>query len=536
MATGSSSFISEGINMNKSKKDNTNILQWIIPSIILVLFLVVTLFNYSAEIESQIRERVDEKQELRTSNMGEYYEKSIEALMSVASVTAGNISKEKDIFSDDVQVMLSEAVRNTIATDAIVIKMDGSSINSKGRESVLGEKLDLTELLDGKTHVSDLFQYTSDQTFHALIAAPVKTENAMMGVVAIIMPFDHLGDITSSAAYSVKNTYGILRGDGIVVERSGNLRTILEVGKNGLTDLESAEIVDGTYKKMLQNTEANKGGKIIFNSQGKLMDAGAYYLYYEPIGEYGWYTATVVPYVQIEKVIRDERKTTTDLITKMIVAMLIFVAILVAINVITRARYIKESKELQDKAETDLLTDLLNKIATEKRIREYLENEGKDKRSIMFVLDIDNFKKINDTMGHAFGDEVLSTLGRRIKSEFRINDIVGRTGGDEFVVLLKDLKDEDTMKKEADRVATFFKNFQVGEYVKYYATASIGAAIYPENAKDFDTLYKAADNALYKAKHRGKNQLAFYDESMMTEADNEATSDESTEKTIEQNV
>ena len=210
--------------------------------------------------------------------------------------------------------------------------------------------------------------------------------------------------------------------------------------------------------------------------------------------------------------------------------MIIFVAILVAINVITRAKYIKESKELQDKAETDLLTDLLNKIATEKKIKEYLENEGKEKRSIMFVLDIDNFKKINDTMGHAFGDEVLSTLGRRIKSEFRINDIVGRTGGDEFVVFLKDLKDEDTMKREAERVATFFKNFKVGEYVKYSATASIGAAIFPNDAKDFEALYKAADQALYKAKRRGKNQLAFYEDHDMPDSINEP------EEKIEQNV
>ena len=132
--------------------------------------------------------------------------------------------------------------------------------------------------------------------------------------------------------------------------------------------------------------------------------------------------------------------------------------------------------------------------------------------AMMFVLDIDNFKKINDTMGHAFGDEVLSDLGKRISANFRVSDIIGRTGGDEFIIFLKALKDDSNTLREAQKLVNFFKNFQVGEYVKYSATASIGAAVFPADGADFDTLYKAADQALYKAKKRGKNQLAFYDD------------------------
>ncbi len=515
--------------MTKQKKDNSNILQWIIPSIMLVLFLVVTLFNYSADMEKQIRERVDEKQEVQTKEMGGYYEETMNAMLSLASVSAGNFSKMEDVFSPEARELLKTIVRNTSVQDAVIIKMDGSALNSVGRDPQISKKLNIEEYLDGKTHVSELFQYTNSLRYQTMVTAPIKTENEMIGIVAIIVPLDSLGDITSGASYSIKNTYGVIGSDGVLIERAGNPRDFIHVGANVLSGLESTEITDGTYKKLIQNMEANKGGKLVFNYTNEKAEAESYYLFYEPIGDYGWYTVTLITTSQIERVVKDEQRMTTNLVTKMLVAILIFVAILVAINVITRARYVKESKELQDKAETDLLTDLLNKIATEKKIREYLEGEGKDKRAIMFVLDIDNFKKINDTMGHAFGDEVLSTLGRRIKSEFRINDIVGRTGGDEFVVFLKDMKDEDTMKREAERVATFFKNFKVGEYVKYSATASIGASIYPTNARDFETLYKAADQALYKAKRRGKNQLAFYE-------DNDLPRENDNDQFIEQNV
>ena len=78
------------------------------------------------------------------------------------------------------------------------------------------------------------------------------------------------------------------------------------------------------------------------------------------------------------------------------------------------------------------------------------------------------------------------------------------------MVFLKNIKDQETVDREAARVASFFKNFKAGEYVKYSATASIGVAIYPKDGDNFESLYKAADQAVYQAKRHGKNQLAFY--------------------------
>ena len=109
-------------------------------------------------------------------------------------------------------------------------------------------------------------------------------------------------------------------------------------------------------------------------------------------------------------------------------------------------------------------------------------------------------------------EQVLRKLGRYLGSNFRVTDVVGRTGGDEFTIFLKNLKDDPATIRESQKLINFFRSFQVGEYVKYSATASIGAAVFPEDGKDFESMYKAADQALYKAKKRGKNQLAFYDD------------------------
>ncbi len=184
--------------------------------------------------------------------------------------------------------------------------------------------------------------------------------------------------------------------------------------------------------------------------------------------------------------------------------------VIIVFNARNRMHSMEESRELENKADTDLLTGLNNKIATERKITEYMKN-SRDSQAMMVVLDVDNFKKINDTMGHTFGDEVLRSLGHQLRVLFRSSDILGRLGGDEFIILLKDIKEDAQLEKEGKKLEDFFHQFEVGEYVKYSVTASLGAAVFPRDADTFEGMYKAADAALYMAKRRGKNQLAFYE-------------------------
>lgn len=216
-------------------------------------------------------------------------------------------------------------------------------------------------------------------------------------------------------------------------------------------------------------------------------------------------------YVQAEQ--DQEWASARIMVTDLGLAVLVFLCLLLTLIIINKIRYNEQNKNFADKADTDLLTGLYNKIATERKIQEFL-NENPDSQSLLFLFDIDNFKKINDTMGHAFGDEVLRSLGHQLRNEFRVTDIIGRSGGDEFIIFLKDIKNDEQLEREGLRISNFFHQFNAGEYVKYSATASIGATVFPRDAADFQTLYKNADSALYEAKKRGKKQLVFYNEEL----------------------
>ena len=232
-------------------------------------------------------------------------------------------------------------------------------------------------------------------------------------------------------------------------------------------------------------------------------------LFYAPLGIGKLHLLAGVDETYLKGLEKEEWSISRALIWQTVLGLVVFLTVIITKNILHALKDDEKSRQLENKADTDLLTDLYNKMATERKIKEYLATHP-DEMGMMFVLDIDNFKKINDTMGHAFGDEVLRSIGTRIRAEFRATDIVGRTGGDEFTIFLCNMKEEAVIKAEAKRVEQFFKDFRAGEYVKYATTASIGVAVYPKDGKDFTALYKVADHALYVAKKQGKNQLAFY--------------------------
>lgn len=171
-----------------------------------------------------------------------------------------------------------------------------------------------------------------------------------------------------------------------------------------------------------------------------------------------------------------------------------------------------EKQELIKQATTDDLTGLFDKGATQNAVTECLKNES-DKEHALFIIDIDNFKKINDTYGHTYGDAVLGEVGEMMKKLFRASDITGRTGGDEFMVLLRNASTNELICRKAMELRDMFRSCTGDhEHSRGLVSGSIGIAVYPRDATDFADLYRKADAALYKAKQSGKNCYAFYDE------------------------
>ncbi len=170
---------------------------------------------------------------------------------------------------------------------------------------------------------------------------------------------------------------------------------------------------------------------------------------------------------------------------------------------------IDRQKRFEVLSKTDLLTNCLNKITTETVIQDNLVSAASSSHAL-FLIDVDDFKSVNDELGHYYGDIVLSDIAKNLHANFRGADIIGRIGGDEFLVFVKDISDERVIKSKAKSIANAFKNSYSGENKDYKISGSIGVALYPTHADTYEELYKCADKALYSSKMAGKDRYTIY--------------------------
>lgn len=170
----------------------------------------------------------------------------------------------------------------------------------------------------------------------------------------------------------------------------------------------------------------------------------------------------------------------------------------------------RQELKLQFQSQMDPLTGLYNKKMTEELINHFLGEQVLKKSTHAFlILDVDDFKNVNDRYGHLHGDHVLSKMAAVIRGSFRERDIIGRIGGDEFVIFMKNIVDVQAAVNSAEKVCRIFREHFPGDEK---ISCSIGMAFYPMDGGNYEELYRKSDIALYKAKREGKNQSRVYEE------------------------
>ena len=171
----------------------------------------------------------------------------------------------------------------------------------------------------------------------------------------------------------------------------------------------------------------------------------------------------------------------------------------------------RTAKTLQEQAQKDALTKLLNQNTARRQAEEYLSSSH-DEECAFLVIDLDRFKYINDTYGHLFGDTVLSQTAAEIKKLFRTQDIIARIGGDEFLVIMKGMSNRELISNRCDRLLSALHALFPEQLQDNPLSASIGISLGPQHGSTYQELFQCADQALYLAKDTGKNMCRFHDD------------------------
>lgn len=490
-------------------QNRSSVLQWLIPTGVMMVVVVAMLVSFYSKSNKDAENSVLKTLISSAETYGERFRNQLDGVNKAGEPIRRLLESEGTDNSARVTELLGIAKEAAEVETVLYSDSNGAAIDQTGNSLDVGDTAWFQEVLAGE----ESYIYAGEVQSMAVVK-PVSSE-AGQSYLILFYPMNKFADMLMNSGYDSTSFLIVADVEGNVLGASGSSTNACLQGGNIFSALE-------TENKDNVRTLRNRIGN---GSRGNLtMQTGkqSQVLTFVPVGINRWDMVLGVNESYVERQAGYLRRNVKNMVISLLIVIGVFFCIVMVINIVGKIRSNEKKKELEDKADTDLLTGLSNKLATERKIKEYM-GKNPDKQSMMFLFDIDNFKKINDTMGHAFGDEVLRSLGIQIGAIFRASDIVGRVGGDEFMVFLKDISNDEDIMKEAGKVEAFFKSFQAGEYVKYKATASIGVAIFPQEGEDFETLYKAADQGLYKAKKRGKNQLAFYrDRTPVPQAEAEA--------------
>ncbi len=170
---------------------------------------------------------------------------------------------------------------------------------------------------------------------------------------------------------------------------------------------------------------------------------------------------------------------------------------------------VRETCRLREQATRDVLTGLLNRVETERCIKQRLM-EGDEVAGALLYIDIDDFKEINDSRGHGYGDDVLRKIGQAVHANIRETDIAGRIGGDEFVVYLDRVRSDEGIIGNVERLISVMRQGFSIRSERMPVSVSVGVARFPQDGSRYETLLEKADQAMYSAKYSGKGSYVFY--------------------------
>jgi len=187
-------------------------------------------------------------------------------------------------------------------------------------------------------------------------------------------------------------------------------------------------------------------------------------------------------------------------------------------NLLLNKKVRDRTSQLQHQAQFDALTDLPNRVLAFDRLSQLiLKSRRSDKLTALLFLDLDDFKKINDTMGHDAGDYLLIEAANRLRNTLRNDDTVARLGGDEFIIICGDLEQAKDAGPLAENLIDKFREAFIHDGRELRVTASIGVAIYPNDGETPTQLLQNADIAMYHSKQQGRNTYSYFNESMNEE-------------------
>ena len=455
-------------------------------------------------VQNSIERNSQKVIETNVSRQSEHISSILDIHYGYLNGIAKEMGKSEELMSDDNMEMLVSLAEETALERTALIEPDGTAHYDNGAEKNVSSRRYFKEGMAGKETLSDPLESSVDKETRVILGVPIWKNGKVIGVLGGSYNVTSLSRMLFNDFFGGVGYTLITTGDGEIIAYDGDPSyNKITYGDNFFDFYENQTILGSTSLDNVKKDFATGADGLMKMRNGNDYNSGRY-LAYTNVGLNDWMICYVIPVSEAQKsynFIREYESIFT-------VGFIIMVSMLFFFVV---GKIKSRNKQLIQAAETDALTSAYNKRSTEERINDVLQEHPQEPGTFV-IMDVDHFKEVNDRFGHITGDKVLQEFGEVLHEHFREEDIVGRIGGDEFVVFMRKTENREAAVSRIENLTQKMENLHFPEMSGECVTISVGISFAPEHGTGYLDLYKNADTALYKTKQNGRDGYNVYKE------------------------
>lgn len=460
-----------------------------LPNILLALLLLMALAGAFAGYHVFLEKNVSGEllqQAYRTNERNrQVFQNFVENLYEKLAVTARLCDAPDGSGEEDWWIIVSSQQQEGVRLG--VADLDGNLYYGRHQSRSISHRLYFSQVVAGKKNVSEVFYDEEIGQDVVVFTVPIRRSGNLVGALCNECTVEFLGDQLNSNCDASTGLSLVFAGDGTIVAGHPS---------------EHRDVFGLLWNEVLESSQATNAFRVQLETQDEgyfeykpnyFSRAKAHFLYYQPLGIHDWTIVTSLADGAYESTLQKISQASNLLSLATVV--------LVSGIVLLMIRMQRQRQRELAVEERDALTGTYTREAALDHVREYLAAHPQSKGACLF-LDIDNFKRINDTLGHDKGDDALVTTGCILREQTRADDIVSRFGGDEFCVWVWDIPCRESAERLANRLVDRFRSTPD-------IRVSMGVTLFPEPDDTLDAVMKRADQALYRAKRGGRNRYYY---------------------------
>ena len=464
---------------------------------VVALCLAVFFGSLFAYVEHAVEREIGETMEHQISHIDFSFSVRFQHLESAADF----LGKQDDIHGEIARQYIQSLSENSSMQHVAIYDANSNAIfeNGDSFEDVDPEYIHLA--LQGQRSVSDPAQSLIDGVTRFYLSVPIRRGSEIVGVLSGSFNIEQLGSLLLKDYYEGQSVLFIADLNGqIVYATTPSSATSLSIPKDLYSQLRQSAILKGeTAEELIAKIERHESGM----AQYQPTSGSQLFLLYAPITDSNLMLMHAIP--------RDVAYSEFHFIeTSVIVVGVVLLSCVLLLVLFLVFDSTHSQRSLVRFAQLDPLTELYNRQYTQEAIDSWLKSDACTGTQAMLFIDIDYFKQINDQYGHNIGDDALRFVSQTLRQEFRSSDIIGRIGGDEFVVFMRNVPVKQAVRAHAAALHTRMMNADIPELDKGMLHCSIGIAYAPEHGKTYHDLTLCADKALYQTKEHGRDGFTEY--------------------------